>query len=235
MQDFNAAFATAFNLITSGDDGLFEIILLSLGVTTIATLFACLIGMPLGAALAATRFRGRSAITIFLNALMGVPPVVVGLTVYLLVSATGPFGALDLLYTPSAMVIAQMLLATPIVAALSRQTIADLQGEYDELLRSMGAGRAARLGVLLWDARMSLVTAALAGFGRCLAEVGAVMVVGGNIEHQTRTMTTAIAMEEDTGDIAMALGLGIILVGLSIAVTAALSILRAQMERAAHV
>ncbi len=235
MQDFEAAFAAAFELIASGDADLFEIILLSLRVTGTATLLACVIGLPLGAALAATRFPGRAGAVVVLNALMGMPPVVIGLVVYLLLSASGPLGTLGLLYTPTAMIIAQTLLATPIVAAISRQTIADLQGEYDELLRSMGARRASRLRVLLWDSRLSLMTSALAGFGRSLAEVGAVMIVGGNIDHVTRVMTTAIALETSRGELALALGLGIILIGLSVAVTAAMAGLRAYMERAAHV
>ena len=234
MQDLGNAFAAALKLAISGDPTLTEIVFLSLQVTATAVVIACLIGLPLGAVLAVGRFPGRGALAILVSALMGLPPVVVGLTVYLMLSASGPLGVLELLYTPTAMVIAQAILVTPIVSALTRQVIADLDAEYDELLRSMGTTGAAKVATLLWDARHALLTAALAGLGRALAEVGAVMIVGGNINHVTRVMTTAIALETSKGELALALGLGIILVTLSIAINAALMGLRTHSERMAH-
>ncbi len=234
MQDFWAAFGEAFALIAVFDADLVEIIALSLRVTLSAVAVACLIGLPLGAVLAVGRFPGRIAVTVLVNALMGLPPVVVGLTVYLMLSAAGPFGVLQLLYTPTAMIIAQVLLVTPIIAALTRQVVEDLHGEYDELLRSMGTSRSGTVATLLWDARYSLLTAGLAGLGRALAEVGAVLIVGGNINHVTRTMTTAIALETSKGELALARGLGMILVALSVIVSAALMGLRASAARMAY-
>lgn len=234
MQDIQAAFLAAFNLIVSLDVDLFEIVGLSLTVTLSAVGISCLLGFPLGALLAISRFPGRGMIVVFISSLMGLPPVVVGLTVYLFLSNAGPLGSWQLLYTPTAMIIAQTLLVTPIVAALTRQIIEDLNGEYSELLRSMSARRRDVLSTLLWDARYSLITAALAGMGRALAEVGAVMIVGGNINHVTRVMTTAIALETSKGELALALGLGIILVLLSISINAALMSLRTSMERFAY-
>jgi tungstate transport system permease protein len=235
MQDFAAAFGEAFGLIAGLDPDLVEIIALSLRVTFSAVLIACLVGLPLGAALAVLRFPGRGPLIVLVNALMGLPPVVVGLAVYMLLSRAGPLGVFGLLYTPTAMIIAQAILVTPIVAAITRQVISDLHGEYDELLRSLGASRADTLGTLLWDARGSLLTAALAGLGRALAEVGAVMIVGGNIDHVTRVMTTAIALETSKGELALALGLGIILVAMSVAINAAVLALRPREEaRAAN-
>ncbi len=220
MHDFSAAFGAALALIGGMDPQLLEIICLSLRVTLSAVTLACLLGMPLGAVLAVARFPGRGALTVLVNAMMGLPPVVVGLVVYLMLSRAGPLGILGLLYTPTAMIIAQTILVVPIVASLTRQVIEDLHGEYDELLRSMGASRAGTVATLLWDARYSLLTAALAGLGRALAEVGAVMIVGGNVNHVTRTMTTAIALETAKGNLALALGLGIVLVSISILITA---------------
>lgn len=234
MQAFGEAFGEAFGLIAGADAELVAIVMLSLRVTLSAVLIACAIGLPLGAALAVGRFPGRSALVLFVNALMGLPPVVVGLTVYLMLSSAGPLGVLQLLYTPTAMIIAQSILVTPIVAALTRQVIEDLHAEYDELLRSMDASRLTTIGTLLWDARYSLLTAALAGLGRALAEVGAVMIVGGNINHVTRVMTTAIALETSKGELALALGLGIVLVGLSVLVNGALMSFRASAERLAY-
>ncbi|WP_322097552.1 ABC transporter permease [Pelagibius sp. Alg239-R121] len=234
MQDFGAAFGEAFALIAGLDAGLMEIIGLSMRVTFSAVLIACVIGLPLGAVLAVGRFPGRHILVVLVSALMGLPPVVVGLAVYLMLSAAGPLGVLQLLYTPTAMIIAQAILVTPIIASLTRQVIDDLHGEYDELLRSMGANRVGMIATLLWDARYSLLTAALAGLGRALAEVGAVMIVGGNINHVTRVMTTAIALETSKGALALALGLGIILVGLSILVNAGLMGLRKSAERLAY-
>ncbi len=234
MQDFGAAFSEAFALIAGLDADLMEIIALSMRVTFSAVLIACVIGLPLGAVLAVGRFPGRGVLVVIISALMGLPPVVVGLAVYLMLSAAGPLGVLQLLYTPTAMIIAQTILVTPIIASLTRQVVEDLHGEYDEMLRSMGANRIAMTATLLWDARYSLVTAALAGIGRALAEVGAVMIVGGNINHVTRVMTTAIALETSKGELALALGLGIILVGLSILVNASLMGLRKSAERLAY-
>jgi tungstate transport system permease protein len=174
------------------------------------------------------------AAAVLVNALMGLPPVVVGLGVYLMLSAAGPLGVLQLLYTPTAMIIAQVILVTPIIAALTRQVVEDLHGEYDELLRVLGASRGGTVATLLWDARYSLLTAALAGTGRALAEVGAVMIVGGNINHVTRMMTTAIALETSKGELALALGLGIILVALSVIVSAGLMALKASAARMAY-
>jgi len=234
MQDFGAAFGQAFALIVSADANLVEIVALSLRVTLSAVAIACLIGLPLGAALAVGRFPGRTAASVLVNALMGLPPVVVGLGLYLTLSAAGPLGVLQLLYTPGAMIIAQVIPATPIIAALTRQVVLDLNGEYDELLRVLGTSRTGTMRTLLWDARYSLVTAALAGLGRALAEVGAVIIVGGNINHVTRTMTTAIALETSKGELALALGLGMILIALSVIVSAGLMGLRATAARMAY-
>jgi tungstate transport system permease protein len=234
VQDFGAAFGEAFALITAVDPDFIEIVLLSLRVTMSAVVISCVIGMPLGALLAVARFPGRGALAVFINAMMGLPPVVVGLGVYLMLSRAGPFGVLGLLYTPAAMIVAQTILVIPIVASLTRQVVEDLHTEYDELLRSMGVSRMGTVGTLLWDARYSLVTAALAGTGRALAEVGAVMIVGGNIDHVTRVMTTAIALETAKGELALALGLGIVLVSISVLITAGLMGLRRTSERMSY-
>jgi tungstate transport system permease protein len=226
MNDLSRAFAQAFDLIGAMDAKLVEIVALSLEVSVAAVAIAAVIGFPLGAALAVGRFRGRQSIIVLLNALMGLPPVVVGLVVYLLLSRAGPLGEFGILFTPGAMVIAQAVLVTPIIAALSRQTIEDAWYEYQEQLRSLGATRLAAALTLLWDTRFSLVTVMLAGFGRAAAEVGAVMIVGGNIDGVTRVMTTAIALETSKGDLPLALGLGIILVGLVIVVNAAANLVR---------
>ena len=211
---------TAWQLILDGDAALFAIVRLSLGVSLCAVALASLIGMPLGAILALTRFPGRSGLVVLLNAFMGLPPVVVGLAVYLLLSRSGPLGALGLLFTPAAMVVAQTILIIPIIAAPTLQTIADLWSEYRDELRAMGVGPVGRMMTLLWDARFSLLTALLAGFGRAAAEVGAVMIVGGNIAGFTRTMTTTIALETSKGDLPLAVGLGIVLIAIVIAVNA---------------
>ena len=234
MHPFADAFSEALRLIVTFDADLVEIIGLSLRVTLTAVLVSCVIGLPLGAFLAVARFPGRGVLTVLVNALMGLPPVVVGLVVYLLFSASGPLGVFQLLYTPTVMIIAQAILVTPIVAALTRQVIADLHAEYDETLRSMRASRLMTVRTLIWDARYSLLTAALAGLGRALAEVGAVMMVGGNIDHVTRVMTTAIALETSRGALAMALALGLILIGLTVTINAALMALRSNMERRAY-
>jgi len=212
------ALHSAIDLVARRETAFIEIVLLSLRVSLSAVALATLVGLPLGAALAIYRFPGRRAATVLLNALMGLPPVVVGLLIYLMVSRAGPFGVFGLLFTPTAMIIAQIILVFPIIAALSRQIIEDYWRDYADLLRSLGAGRGRAVPTLLWDARFSLMTAVLAGFGRASAEVGAVMIVGGNIDHVTRTMTTAIALETSKGDLALALGLGIILLALSLVV-----------------
>jgi tungstate transport system permease protein len=204
--------SSAWSLLVSGDPTLYAIVWLSLAVSLSAVALASLVGMPLGAILALGRFPGRGAAIVFVNAMMGLPPVVVGLTVFLLLSRSGPLGSLGILFTPQAMVIAQAILVTPIIAALTRQTIEDLWAEYRDELTAMGVGPMRRIGTLLWDARFALVTAVLAGFGRAAAEVGAVMIVGGNIAGFTRTMTTAIALETSKGDLPLAIGLGVILI-----------------------
>ena len=220
MTDFYTALLTAFSLIVNLDADLVEIIGLSLRVSVTAVALATLIGLPLGAAVALFRFPGRGAIIILMNALMGLPPVVVGLIVYLLLSRAGPLGVFGLLFTPTAMIIAQCVLVTPIIAALGRQLVADMWEEYREQLISLGAGPGRAVWTLMWDGRFSLTTALLAGFGRASAEVGGVMIVGGNIDHLTRVMTTAIALETSKGNLDLALGLGIILLLMSLAVNA---------------
>jgi len=234
MQDFGAAFGLAFSLVVTGDPDLIEIVTLSLKVSLSAMVVACAIGLPVGAALATSRFAGRGAVAAVLNALMGLPPVVVGLLVYLLLSNAGPLGTLRLLYTQAAMVIAQSILITPIIAALSRQVVEDLNAEYRETFRSLCVPRRAAMAALLWDARYSLLTVALAGFGRAVAEVGAVIIVGGNINHLTRVMTTAIALETSKGDLALALGLGVVLLTITLAVNLAVMALRATATRYAY-
>ena len=203
---------SAVHLVLTGDPALFSIVRLSLIVSLSAALFAALIGLPLGALIALTRFYGREAVIVVLNALMGLPPVVAGIAVFLALSRSGPLGSFGLLFTPQAMVIAQTVLVTPIIAALSRQTIEDLWVEYRDERAAMDVGPLRRIRTLLWDARFSLVTALLAGFGRAVAEVGSIIIVGANIEGYTRTMTTAIALETSKGNLPLALGLGIVLI-----------------------
>ena len=212
--------ASAFSLILEGDPTLWVIVRLSLAVTLSATLLAGAIGLPLGALVALTRFHGRAGLIVFLNAMMGLPPVVVGLIVFLALSRSGPLGPLGLLFTPQAMVIAQCVLIAPIIAALTRQVVEDLWHEYRDELTAMQVGALARTGALLWDARFSLVTILLAGFGRAAAEVGAVMIVGGNIDGFTRVMTTTIALETSKGNLALAIGLGLVLIALILVVNA---------------
>ncbi len=231
MADIYEAFLAAFRLILSFDRDLAEIILLSLKVSGIAVLLAALIGLPLGGAVALFRFPGRGALTILLNGLMGLPPVVVGLLVYLILSRAGPLGVLNLLFTPTAMIIAQCVLVTPIVAALSRQVIEDLWTDYEEQLRSLGVTPVRAIGTLIVDGRYSLLTAVLAGFGRAIAEVGAVMIVGGNIDHVTRVMTTAISLETMKGNLSIALGLGIILILLSLSINSAVYVIKDVSQR----
>ena len=208
MQDVIDAFAAAAGLILGFDDRLAQIVLLSLRVTLTAVGIAMVIGLPLGAMLGIARFPGRGLVIVLFNALMGLPPVVAGLLVYLMLSRSGPLGGLGLLFTPAAMVIAQTVLVTPIVISITRQVVEDMWSEYEEQLRSLGSTRRRAIPTLLWDARFSLMTGVLAGFGRASAEVGAVLIVGGNIAGVTRTMTTAITLETGRGDLALALGLG---------------------------
>jgi len=234
MQDFSAAFGLAFSLILGADADLIEIIGLSLRVSLAAVVLSALIGLPLGALIAVLRFRGRQVIAVLLNALMGLPPVVVGLLVYMTISRAGPFGWLNLLYTPTTMIIAQTILVTPIIAALTRQLLEDLHREYDEQFRSLCLPKRRVIVALIWDARYSLLTVALAGFGRAIAEVGAVIIVGGNIDHLTRVMTTAIALETSKGELSLALALGIILLILALSVNAAVYGLRASAARLAY-
>jgi tungstate transport system permease protein len=234
MQDKSNAFQLALGLVTGLDADLFEIIGLSLRVSLSALAVATLIGLPLGALLAVSRFRGRNAALIALNALMGLPPVVVGLIVYLYLSRSGPLGWLNLLYTPTAMIIAQTILIAPIIAALSRQILEDLHIEYAEQFRSLSVPTHAMIQALIWDARFSLLTVALAGFGRAIAEVGAVIIVGGNIDHLTRVMTTAIALETSKGDLSLALALGIVLLVIALTVNALVMGLRMTAGRYAY-
>lgn len=235
MHNIGEAFSIAWALVLSGDADLFEIVLLSLRVSLSATILACVLGLPVGAAIATARFRGRGAIIVVMNALMGLPPVVVGLLVYIQLSRSGPLGVLGLLYTPAAMIIAQTILITPIVAALSRQALEDMHAEYAEQFRSLCLNRRQTVTALIWDSRYGLLTVGLAGFGRAVAEVGAVIIVGGNIDHLTRVMTTAIALETSKGDLALALALGIVLLSLSLAVNAGVQAVRMTAARSAYV
>lgn len=235
MQNLGDALGIAATLVFSGDPDLMEIVALSLRVSLTATVVACVIGLMFGALIAICRFPGRNAVLILMNALMGLPPVVVGLLVYLHLSRSGPLGFLGLLYTPTAMIIAQTILITPIVAALSRQIIEDLHAEYAEQFRSLCLTRIKTIQALLWDARYSLLTVGLAGFGRAVAEVGAVIIVGGNIDHLTRVMTTAIALETSKGELALALALGAILLVIALGVNAAVQSVRMTAAKHAYV
>ena len=231
MHSILEAIRAAVRLIASGDATLGEIVLLSLSVSLSAVALATLFGLPLGAAIAVGRFPGRRAIIVLLNALMGLPPVVVGLVVYLLLSRAGPLGELGLLFTPGAMVIAQTILILPITAALCRQSVEDAWREYEEQLRSLGAEGVGAALTVLWDIRFSLLTAVLAGLGRAAAEVGAVMIVGGNIDGVTRVMTTTIALETSKGDLPLALGLGIVLIAIVLALNAAAYLVKEAAQR----
>ncbi len=235
MNDGQSTFFDAFRLLASGNAELWNIVLLSLQVTGAAVAIATLIGLPIGAILAFKRFRGRNAILILLSALMGLPPVVVGLLVYLALSNVGPLGVLGLLYTPAAMIIAQTILVLPIIAALSRQVIEGYASEYHEQLAIMGLSTWASIRTLIYEARHSLLVVLLAGFGRAIAEVGAVMIVGGNIAHLTRTMTTAIALETSRGNLSLALGLGMVLIALAIIINGVLMAVRRSETRLSYV
>ncbi len=225
MNTITEAFLLSLQMMARLEPELLSIVGLSLRVSLTAVLIGTLIGLPLGAFLALTRFPGRNACIVVLNACMGLPPVVVGLVVYLILSRSGPLGALGWLFTPAGMVMAQVVLITPIVAALSRQTVADLWGEYEEQLRSLGLTPLKAIATLLWDGRFSLSTAVFAGFGRAIAEVGAIIIVGGNIAGYTRTMTTAISLETSRGDLALAMALGIVLLVIAIGINAAATVL----------
>ena len=226
MGTFTDSLSLAAAMVAHLDPKLVEIVALSLGVSLTATALAACCGLPLGAAIAVGRFPGRQALTVLLNAMMGLPPVVVGLVVYLLLSRAGPLGAFGILFTPAAMIVAQTILITPIIAALSRQVVADAWAEYREQLTALGAGTAPAALTLTGDPRWSVVTVLLAGFGRAIAEVGAVMIVGGNIDGVTRVMTTTIALETSKGDLPLALGLGIVLIAIVLAVNAAAQLVR---------
>jgi tungstate transport system permease protein len=231
MDSILQSLLAAGSLIASADATLVQIVALSLAVSLSAVALAALVGLPLGAAIAVGRFPGRRAIVVILNAMMGLPPVVVGLVVYLLLSRAGPLGELGLLFTPSAMVIAQTILILPIVAALSRQAVEDAWHEYEEQLRSLGVEGTRAAVTVLWDIRFSLLTAVLAGLGRASAEVGAVMIVGGNIDGVTRVMTTTIALETSKGDLPLALGLGIVLIAIVLALNAAAYLVKEAAQR----
>lgn len=218
MDDIWAGLAAALQLIVTLDADLVEITLRSLQVSLSALAIACLIALPFGTWLAIRRFRYRRWAIAVLNALMGLPPVVVGLIVYLLLSRSGPFGVLGLLFTPTAMIIAQVIIITPLIASVTHQAMRDLWAEYHDLLISLNTTSAQRILTLILDGRRALLTAALAGFGRAIGEVGAIMIVGGNIDHATRVLTTAIALETGRGDFALALGLGFVLIFLALAV-----------------
>lgn len=218
MSDFWDAFVAAFWLIATLDSDLVEITLLSFRVTVTAVVIGACLAIPLAAWLSVSRFRYRRATIAILNALMGLPPVVVGLIVYLLLSRTGPFGVFGLLFTPTAMIIAQVIIVTPLIASVAHQALRDLWADYHDLLISLNTSRWQRMRTLAWDARRSLLTASLAGFGRAIGEIGAIMIVGGNIDHVTRVLTTAIALETSKGNFSLALGLGLILIALAIVI-----------------
>ncbi|MGB7242617.1 MAG: ABC transporter permease [Sulfitobacter sp.] len=222
MNDITQGLLAAARLIVTLDADLIEISLRSLQVSLTALIFASLIAIPFGTLLAVQRFRFRRAAISVLNALMGLPPVVVGLVVYILLSRSGPFGVLGLLFTPTAMIIAQVVIITPLIASITHQAMRDLWAEYHDLLISLNTRKSQRIRTLIWDGRRSLLTAALAGFGRAIGEVGAIMIVGGNIDHATRVLTTAIALETGKGDFALALGLGFVLIAIALLVNLAI-------------
>lgn len=233
MNEILEGLVQAARLVATLDRDLIEIAARSLRVTTTAVVIASALGMPLGAWLAVNRFRWRRHVIAVMNALMGLPPVVVGLVVYLLLSRSGPFGVLDLLFTPTAMIIAQVIIVTPLVASIAHQAVRELWADYHDLLISIHTTKSQRVRALLWDGRRALLTAALAGFGRAIGEVGAIMIVGGNIDHATRVLTTAIALETGKGNLSLALGLGFVLIALAIAVNVLIHTL-SRTERASQ-
>ena len=216
MNDITQGLLAALRLIVAFDAELWEISLRSLQVSLTAVIIASVVAMPFGAFLAVQRFKYRRLVISIMNALMGLPPVVVGLIFYILLSRSGPFGAFGLLFTPWAMIIVQIVIITPIIASISHQAMRELWAEYHDLLISLNTSKWQRIKTLIWDGRRNLLTAGLAGFGRAIGEVGAIMIVGGNIEHVTRVLTTAIALETGKGDFALALGLGFVLIGLAL-------------------
>jgi tungstate transport system permease protein len=232
MNTFTESAATALQLILSGDPGLWAVVLRSLAVSALACALACGLGLVLGAWLAAARFAGRGAVLTVLNTWLAVPSVVVGLVVYLLLSRSGPLGFLGWLFSFQAMVLAQTVLVLPLVTALTRQVVEDAERSHGEQLQSLGAGTALRSLLLAWDERYALLTVIITAFGRAISEVGAVMIVGGNIEGFTRVMTTAIALETSKGDLPLALGLGLVLLAVVLALNAVVSLLRRWRERA---
>jgi tungstate transport system permease protein len=231
LNGFSGAFVQAIDLVVAADPDLVEIVLLSLRISVVAVLIGCAFGLPVGALIAVNRFVGRHTVIVLLNGLLGLPSVVVGLVVYLLLSRAGPLGSWGILFTPTAMVIAQAILITPTIAALSQQVVADAWQEYREQLRSLGETGFGAAGTLLWDLRFSLVTIVLAGFGRAVSEVGAVMIVGGNIDGVTRVMTTTIALETSKGDLPLALGLGLILLATVIVLNAGAFLVKETAQR----
>src|SRR5450631_269228 len=231
MHDILSSFALALSLIAGGDAELWRIVALSLEVSLASALFACALGLPLGGLVAVREFPGRRVVIVALNALLGLPSVVVGLVVYLLLSRAGPLGSLGILFTPRAIVLAQTLLVLPIVAALARQFVEDAWREYREQLTSLGVSAVRAVPTLLWDLRYSLLTVVLAGFGRAASEVGAVMIVGGNIDGVTRVMTTAIALETSKGDLPLALGLGLVLLTIVLVLNAAAYVVKETAQR----
>ena len=235
MQVYTDSMTTAFQLIASMDADLFEILWLSIRVSFSSLFLSCIIGLPLGAVLAINRFPGRGPILAVTNALMGLPPVVVGLLVYLHLSRSGPFGWLGLLYTPTAMIIAQMVLITPIIIALACQILEDLHEDYRDLFTALVVPQHKALLAYITDARYALLTVVLAGFGRAISEVGAVIIVGGNIDNLTRVMTTTIALETSKGDLPLALALGAILLAMALAVNLLASWLKSSANRRAYV
>jgi tungstate transport system permease protein len=231
MGTIGLALGQAADLIVGFDPRLMQIVGLSFRVSLSAVVLAALVGLPFGAAIAVARFPGRQTVIVVLNALLGLPSVVVGLLVYLLLSRAGPLGSMGILFTPLAMVFAQAILVTPLIAAFTRQAIEDAWREYEEQLNSLGAAPLQAALTLLWDCRFSLLTTVLGGFGRAVAEVGAVMIVGGNIDGVTRVMTTAIALETSKGDLPLALGLGIVLLSLVLALNAAAHLIKDAAQR----
>ncbi len=229
------SFTHAFDLILRLDKDFFEILLLSMKVSFLSLLLSCLVGLPLGTYLAIKNFWGRDTVLIIFNAMMGLPPVVVGLIVYLLISRSGPFGWLGVLYTPTAMIIAQMILIIPIIVSLTAQIIEEINEEYKDLFKSLVISSHKALIACLYDARYSILTVILAGFGRAISEVGAVIIVGGNIDHLTRVMTTTIALETSKGNLSLALALGIILLLIALIINLILISLKTRAKRRMYV